>query len=274
MLAPRVVLFTPSNLIGSPTRAANPGSEALAEIEKRNIPLILSTGGTRAQVEPLRRKIGHAHPFMTEWGGGLFIPDGYFALRLPRAKRVGRYLCVPFGRSSQEARAAVDDIAGKTGAEVVHYAEMNAREIGRNAGMTDRDAEASREREFSERFFFAGNAGLAASAFEGIAEEQHWRIRRAEPFYELCSGNDEGIAVRYLMRLYREALPSRLRSVGIGASSEDLSLLAASDQVFILPLSSGHFDEKLVSKLPSAARIDVPGTPGWNHTVVSILSRF
>lgn len=273
MLAPRVIIFTQANLIGSRTRATHPASEALAEIEKRNIPLILSTRGTRAQLEPLRSKIGHAHPFITEAGGGLFVPDGYFALRLARVKRVGRYLCVPFGRSSQEARAAVDDIAAEAGAEAVHYAEMNAREIARNAGMTERDAEASREREFSERFFFAGNAGLAAAAFERIAAEQHWRVRRTAPFYELCSGNDEGMAVRYLMRLYREALPSRLRSVGIGASFEDLTLLAASDQAFILPLSSDHFDEKLQSKLPTAARIDIPGTVGWNRIVLSILSR-
>ncbi|PYU34359.1 MAG: hypothetical protein DMG31_06240 [Acidobacteria bacterium] len=273
MLAPRVILFAPANLLGSAARLAQPASEALMEIERRNIPLVLSTNGTRAQLEPLRRKLGHAHPFMTEGGGGLFLPDGYFALRLEGAKRVGRYLCVPFGRSSQEAAAAVEDIAKQTGAEVVRYSDMSGREIARNGGMTERDAEASRQREFSERFFFAGNADSAAPAFEKVAGEHHWQIRRSEPFWELCSGSHEGKAVRYLMRLYREALRSRLRSVGIGRSAEDLSLLAASDQAFILPLSSGRFDENLVSKVPHAAKIDVPGTSGWNQTVLSVLSR-
>jgi len=273
MLAPRVILFAPANLLGSAARLAQPASEALMEIERRNIPLVLSTNGTRAQLEPLRRKLGHAHPFVTEGGGGLFLPDGYFALRLEGAKRVGRYLCVPFGRSSQEAAAAVEDIARQTGAEVVRYSEMSRREIARNGGMTERDAEASHQREFSERFFFAGNVDLAAPAFEKTAGEHHWQIRRYEPFGELCSGNDEGKALRYLMRLYREALRSRVRSVAIGKSAEDLSLLAASDQAFILPLSSGRFDESLASKVPNAARIDVPGTSGWNQTVLSVLSR-
>jgi mannosyl-3-phosphoglycerate phosphatase len=274
MLAPRVIIFTPSNLLGSPTRAAtHPASDALMEIDRRNIPLVLSTRGTRAQLEPLRRKIGHAHPFVTEGGGGLFIPDAYFALRLDGAKRVGRYLCVPFGRSSQEAAATVEDIARQAGAEVVRYAEMKAREIARDTGMTERDAEGSREREFSERFFFAGNAGLAAPSFERIAGENSWQIRRYEPFWELCSGNDEGKAVRYLMRLYRKALRSRVRSVGVGASVEDLPLLAASDQAFILPVSCDRFDDKLLSKLPNAAKIDVAGASGWNQTVLNVLSR-
>jgi mannosyl-3-phosphoglycerate phosphatase len=273
MLAPRVIIFTPSDLVGSPTRAAHPASEALIEIERRNIPLVLSTRGTRAQLEPLRRKLGIGHPFLTEGGGGLFIPDGYFALRLEGARRMGRYFCVPFGRSSLQAGEAVEDIARQARAEVVRYAEMNAREISRNTGMTERDAEGSREREFSERFFFAGNADLAVPSFEKIAGEQNWQIRRSEPLWELSSGNDEGKAVRYLMRLYRDAMRSRVRSVGIGASVEDLALLAASDQAFILPPSSNGFDEKLVSKLPNATRIDIPGVAGWNQTVLDILSR-
>jgi mannosyl-3-phosphoglycerate phosphatase len=273
MLAPRVIVFTPANLLGSPAHSQHPASEALNEIERRKIPLVLSTGGTRAQLEPLRRKIGHSHPFITEGGGGLFIPDGYFALRLEGAKRVGRYFCVPFGHSSMESGEAVQDIAKEAGAEVVRYAEMNARDISRNTGMTERDAEGSREREFSERFFFAGNADLAAPSFEKVAEKHGWHIRRFQPFWELYSGNDEAKSVHYLMGLYRKVLRSRVRSVAIGTSLEDLPLLAASDQAFILPLSPNRFDDKLLSKLPSAAKIDAPGSPGWNQTVLDLLSQ-
>jgi mannosyl-3-phosphoglycerate phosphatase len=273
MLAPRVVIFTPSDLLGSANSLAQPAAEALLEIERRHVPLVLSTRGTRAQLEPLRRKLEHAHPFITEGGGGLFFPDGYFALRLEGARRAARYLCVPFGRSSREAGAAVEDIAREAGAEIVRYAEMSPREIARNTGMTERDAEAAREREFSERFFFAGDAGSGAQSFEKIAVDNGWQTRRSGLFWELYSGNDEGKAVRYLMRLYRQSLRSRIRSVAIGASSEDLSLLAAADQAFLLPISGSRFDDQLLSKLPNSAKITVPGAAGWNQTVLDLLSR-
>lgn len=273
MLAPRVIIFTPSNLLGSANNLAQPASDVLLEIERRSIPLVLSTRGTRAELEPLRRKIEHAHPFITEGGGGLFIPDGYFSLRLEGASRVGRYLCVAFGRPAQEASIAVEDIARQAGAEIVRYAEMTAREIMRNSGLSERDAQASREREFSERFFFAGNVSQAAAAFQEIARERKWQIRVSEPFREFFSGNDEGKAVRYLMRFYRQALRSRIRSVAIGASCEDIPLLAASDQAFVLPISNGRFDDQLLRKLPNATKIDVPGPAGWNQTVRDVLSR-
>jgi mannosyl-3-phosphoglycerate phosphatase len=273
MLPPRIVLFTPASLVVSPRSGTSPVSQALAEIDRRNIPLVLSTTGTRAQLELLRRKIGHVHPFITESGGGLFIPDDYFALRLDGAKRAGRYLCLSFGRSSDEAGEVLQDIAGATGTEVVRYAETSAREISRNSGISEREAEASREREFGESFYFAGNADSAAAAFEKMAKERGWHVRRSGPWWDLYSGNDENNAARRLMQLYRRALRFRVKSVCIGTSAEDLRLLKASDQAFILPEPDGQFDQELISKLQRANRAAMPGSIGWNETVLSILSR-
>ncbi|HEY4579910.1 MAG TPA: HAD-IIB family hydrolase, partial [Candidatus Acidoferrales bacterium] len=44
-------------------------NEALAEIERRRVPLVFCTSKTRAEIEALRRKIGNAHPFISENGG-------------------------------------------------------------------------------------------------------------------------------------------------------------------------------------------------------------
>lgn len=273
MLAPRMILFTPASLLAPPTRTAQTLGEVLTQIEIKNVPLVLSTRGTRAEVELLRRKMGFGHPFITEGGGGLFVPDGYFSLRLEGATRAGRYFCIAFGRSSQEASDAVQDIAKTVGAEVVRYKEMSAREISRNTGMSQREAEASAQREFSERFYFAGNADLAAPAFEKAASGADWTVRRCGPWWELYSGNDEGKAVRRLMQLYRQALRSRVKSVAIGRSAEDLGLLAASDQAFILPQAPDQFDQVLLSRLPQAVRGSAPGLLGWRETVLNILSR-
>jgi mannosyl-3-phosphoglycerate phosphatase len=117
---------------------------------------VLSSRGNRAQLEPLRRKLQHAHPFLTESGGGLFIPDGYFNLRLEGATRAGRLFCVPFARPQADAAAAVQEIAAEAGASVVAFSQMSSREISRNCGVSTREAELSRQREFSEMFFFAG----------------------------------------------------------------------------------------------------------------------
>ena len=95
LLAPRHLIFSALEgaLVDPRTGSFADAEEALSELERRKIPLVLLTPRTRAEIEPMRRKLGHNHPFITENGGGIFFPDGYFNLQIPGAVRNGRYLC-------------------------------------------------------------------------------------------------------------------------------------------------------------------------------------
>ena len=148
MLAPRHIIFTALEgaLLDPTSKSWAPAGDALDEIARRKVPWVLAGAGTCAQIDPLRRKLEHTHPFVTESGGGLFLPDGYFALRLEGAGRVARYFCVPFGRPYAEAAAAVQEIATLANAAAVGYAQMNIREIAGNTNQSQQLAELDRQR--------------------------------------------------------------------------------------------------------------------------------
>lgn len=273
MLPPTRVIFTALEgaLLDPKSQSWSAAAEALEEIGRRQVPLILVSSGTRAEVEAFRTKIGHGHPFVTESGGGLFIPDGYFTQKLPGAVRVGRYFCVAFGRPYAEAVAAAEEIAQETGANIVGYSQMSPREIAGNTGDPVRQAELSKQREFSERFFFAGDADSVEKAFEREAKKRGWDTIRGNPFWELRSGNDEGKALRHLIRLLRDALHTRLRAVAIGGHARDLPLLAAADQAVLLPQRGQEFDPLLTAKLSKTIPADASGPAGWNDAVLKLL---
>ena len=221
----------------------------------------------------MRRKLQHGHPFLTESGGGLFIPDGYFNLRLEDATRVGRYFCVPFARAYSEAAAAAREIAAEAGASVVGFSQMSAREIARNSGLSAQEAESCRQREFSEIFFFAGETERATRRFSEIARQKEWEAVTGEPFRELrapIKRNGE-VAVQYLMSLYRKALHARQRSVGIGSQAEDLYVLSGTDAAVILPRRAGEFDNSLLARLPRAIRGERTGPMGWSQAIMEAL---
>jgi mannosyl-3-phosphoglycerate phosphatase len=277
MLAPRQIIFTAVDDVfqhasGRPWEAA---SEALEKLSRHGIPLVLAGRGTRAQIEPLRRKLQHGHPFLTESGGGLFIPDGYFNLRLEGATRLGRNFCVPFGRTHAEAAAALPEIAEEAGAGVVGFSQMSLREIARNSGLSTRDAELYRQREFGEIFFFTGETEKATRRFSQVAREKGWEALPGDPFWELrgrLKQNREN-AVGYLMGIYRKALHGRQRSIGIGSDARDLYLLSATDTAVVLPGHSGEFDQALLSGLPRAVRAEGAGPTGWGKAIVRALER-
>lgn len=273
MLAPRHILFTAlqSVLVDSGVQSWAAASEALEEVARRRVPFVISTTETRAQLEPLRRKIAHNHPFITESGGGLFLPDGYFALALEGAARVARYFRVPFGRPYAAATEALAEIAAAARASVVGYSQMSARELAQNTGESLREAEMSRDREFSERFFFAGEVAATAKRFAVAAKQRGWDAVPGEPFWELRSGNDQGRAVRYLMQLYRKSMRSRLSSVGIGSALADLPLLLAVDHPIVLPDARMGLRSEVMARLPNAICGSLPGAAGWNEEVLRVL---
>jgi predicted mannosyl-3-phosphoglycerate phosphatase (HAD superfamily) len=167
----------------------------------------------------------------------------------------------------------VEEIASEAGASVVCFSQMSAREIARNSGGSPREAELARQGEFSELFFFAGEAEKAAQRFSEIARERGWETIPGDPFWELRSRvmRNGGPAARYLMGLYRKSLRVRLRSVGIGSQAEDLCFLSAMDTAVVLPRHKGEFDPELISKLPRATRAEKAGPPGWSQALHKIL---
>ena len=258
-------------MLDSGSRLWTGAADALDEIGRRRVPLVLSTHGTRAQLEPLRRKIEHSHPFVTESGGGLFLPDGYFSLALEGAARAGRYFCAPFGKPYAAVTEALAELAASARASVVGYSQMSAREIAQNTGDSLRDAELARQREFTERFFFAGDVEKAASRFIKAARERHWETVVLDPFWELRWDHDQGQAVHYLMRLYRTSMRSRLSSVGIGSKLEDLPLLRAVDHPIVLPEAKTGLNADLMGRLRNAAAGEASGSEGWNQAVLGLL---
>jgi mannosyl-3-phosphoglycerate phosphatase len=247
--------------------------EALAEIERRRLPLVLVSSKTRAEIEVLRRKLGNGHPFVSENGGGIFFPRGYFPKKVEGAASVShQYQCVALARPYAEILAALEEIAEETGASVVGFRHMSAREVAQNTGLTPREAELARQREFDEPFFFTGGAEEQAR-FLAAARERGLTVTRGGRFWHAFAGSDKGRAVERLMKLYREALrgSGRVRSVALGDSANDLPMLKAAKVAVVIPKPGGAHDETLTDALPRAIRAPAPGPEGWNEAVLELL---
>ncbi len=273
MLAPRQLIFTALEgaLLNLHSHSFAGAEESVAEVNRRQIPFVLLTSRTRAEIEPLRRALEHRHPFVTESGGGVFIPDGYFNLRIPGAQRCGRYLCVPLGKSYREVAAALDEIAQECGIGVAGFHHMTAREVAENTRLRPREAELARNREFEEPFFFTSTDERAIARFVAAAGQRGFQARRRSPFWHLSSGCDTARAVRLLARLFRQNAYIKLRTVGIGSAVEDLHWLQAVDDAVLLP-SPG--EEPTATAAPDLQRIsvgEVSGPAGWNNAVLGII---
>jgi mannosyl-3-phosphoglycerate phosphatase len=279
LLAPRHLIFTALEgaLVDPRTDSFAGAEEALSELDRRKIAFVLLTSRTREQIEPLRRKLGHNHPFVTENGGGIFFPDGYFSLRIPGAVRTARYLSIAQGRPYAEVCEALDDLAEECAVGVAGFHHMSLREIAENTGLRPRNAELARAREFDEPFYFTSADDKAIARFVETARERGFDTRRGPTFWHLSSRCDAARAVRSLARLFREATHIKLRLVGIGGGEEDLAWLRAVDLAILLPDSrEAAKPSENLQEIPGGTRTivmgDAPGPVGWNKAILNIIS--
>jgi mannosyl-3-phosphoglycerate phosphatase len=276
LLAPRHLIFTALDgaLLDSRDRLSPEAEEALFEVERRHVPLVLISSRTRAEIEPLRRKIGHNHPFITEGGGGIFFPDGYLNVQIPDSQRIGRYLGITLGRPYQEVCEALDDIAEECKVGVAGFHHMSTREIAENLGLRSRDAELVRSREFDEPFYFTSNDENAITQFVDTSKERGFDARSGEPFWHYSSGCDIARAVRIVTKLYRDATRNKFRAVGIASEADNVSWLRAVDLPVTLRMESAHRPPLEAEGEDGAddATERAPSTSSWASAVLSIIS--
>jgi mannosyl-3-phosphoglycerate phosphatase len=278
LLAPRHLIFTALEgaLVDPHTDSFAGAEEALSELDRRKIAFVLLTSRTREEVDPIRRKMGHNHPFVTENGGGIFFPDGYFSLRIPGSVRVARYLSVAQGRPYAEVCEALDDIAEECAVGVAGFHHMSLREIADNTGLRPRSAELARAREFDEPFYFTSADDKAIARFVETARARGFDTRRGPAFWHLSAKCDAARAVRSLAQLFREATHIKLRLVGIGGGEGDLPWLRAMDHAVLLPdlreaAKPSEDPQETPGRTRSIVMGDAPGAAGWNKAILDII---
>jgi mannosyl-3-phosphoglycerate phosphatase len=273
MHSPHLVIITDldGTLLDHHTYTWDAALPALRECGRRKVPVVFCTSKTRAEVEVLRRVMGNAHPFITENGGGVFIPHGYFSHRIENAATVKTFHCIALARPYSEITQALEEIAHESGAEVVGFHQMRAKEIAENSGLRLKDAELARLRDFDEPFFFAGTTPEAEQKFLALARERKLEVTRGSRFWHLHGGSDKGRAVRELLKHYRTGRHAKVRSAGFGDAANDLPMLAAVDQPFLVQRPNGSYDDAVTARLLRIQRADAPGPQGWNDAVLRML---
>ncbi len=280
MLAPRHLIFSALEgaLVDPRTDSYAGAEDALSKLEERKIPgTYCSTARTREEIEHIRKDLGHNHPFITENGGGIFFPDGYFSLKIPGVVRTARYLSIAQGKPYAEVCEALDDIAEECSVGVAGFHHMSLREIADNLGLRPRDAELARAREFDEPFYFTSADEKAIARFVETARAKGFDARRGPTFWHFSAQCDTARAVRTTAQRNGEATHIKLSLVGIGASDLDLPWLRAADHPVLLPIhdtpinTAGAGAGKIRAGAKTIVMGEFPGAVGWNRAILDII---
>jgi mannosyl-3-phosphoglycerate phosphatase len=246
-------------------------------LKKKKIPLVICSSKTKTEIESYRKKLNNQHPFITENGGGIFIPEGYFQLQESTFKRqiagfklhitkTKEYYFIKLGASYRELRRAVQKLRSD-GFEIKGFGDMSAKEVAKCTGLTIKEATMAKQRDFDEPFIFFGNRKSLKRLFSCIRKMGYNYTQGT--FFHIMGKSDKGRAVEILKKLYVKKYSS-LFCAALGDSLNDREMFQKVEYPVLVKRPNGSYDKRV--KLKRIIRVDGIGPVGWNRAVRSLIS--
>ncbi len=268
----KFVFFTDldGTLLDHATYSFEKALPALKLLRNGGLPLIICSSKTKAEIEYYRKKLANRHPFVSENGGGIFIPKGYFDFDVrdvhPAVTEEPDYTVIRLGARYSDLREAVGSLMAE-GFDLWGFGDMSAGEVAEISGLTVFEAELSKKRDFDEPFLFQGNEEDEKGLVDAITRKG-FNCTKGR-FFHILGDSNKGTAISVLSALYRRQMGDII-TVGLGDRPNDFPMLQEVDIPVLVQQPEGNYAEGL--NVPGLIRAGGVGPEGWTKAVLDILS--
>ena len=249
---------------------------ALKLVADKGIPLIFCSSKTRPEIEQLRRKLANVHPFVSENGGGIFIPKNSILnpsrfVSDPKIKITEEtdYYVVSLGADYTDLRKALCLLRDK-GFDLKGFGDMTVGEVSGLTGLDMESAELAKMREFDETFILNGDA-LEVEDLKDSITSMGFNYTQGE-YFHIMGDSDKGRAVDILKSLY-SADGRKVTVVALGDSPNDIEMLQRADYPVVVKKKNDSYHPQIISKVKECIKADGIGPEGWNKAVLELINK-
>ena len=269
----RLIIFTDldGTLLDTSSYSFAHARPAIAAVKEKNIPLVISSSKTKTEIVHYREKLSNHDPFISENGGGIFIPRNYFEkdLHLPGVHITEEedYLVIPLGAPYPVLRNALKELRDD-GFRIRGFGDMTAHDLAKVTGLSTEESAMAKERYFDEPFLFEGTEAEAHMLHRSVlAKGFHLTMGK---FFHILGNSDKGKAVSVLIGLYKKYCGD-IVTLAVGDNPNDIPMLEKVDYPILVQLPDGTHDERI--SLPGAIKAQGIGPAGWNKAVLYYLQQ-
>lgn len=258
------IVFTDldATLLDHETYSHVPAQPSIDFLIDEDIPLIFVTSKTRPEAEILQQKLGLCAPFIVENGGAIFIPR--CCSRLFKADHDAEYEIITLGEGYDACTSLLDSLKEAYGLR--GFSHMDHDEVAERTGLHSAGAALAKERFCTEPFIMEDESRL--EELEAIVAAEGFTVTKGGRFYHLIGKNQsKGVAVKALIQRAEEETGMMFRSIALGDSENDFSMLQSVDIPVLIPKHDGSF---AAINLPGMIKAPYPGPRGWNSALQEI----
>lgn len=257
-----LVIFTDldGTLLDHDSYSWAPAEQVLAELRRRQVPVVLNSSKTLAELAALRAELNLPHPVIAENGAFIEVPADYFSDALP--PRIA-----PPGR--EDIQRVYVSVKERGQFDCLAFYELGAQGIAQCTGLTAESAHLANQRRATEPVLW-NDTPEALEEFRSLIAAAGLQCLRGGRFVHVMGKVDKGSAMQDLMAAYRrEHARTKLVCVALGDGPNDVSMLAAADIAVIIP---GRHDANIdLGDHACVLRAEHHGPNGWQNAVWKIL---
>jgi mannosyl-3-phosphoglycerate phosphatase len=235
---------------------------------QKDIPLVLSSSKTRAEIEFYRKELENGHPFISENGGAVVVPKDYFSFRFPYDRETDLFFVLELGIFYPQIVEILHSIKKETGISMKGFFDLTEKEISSLCALDLKKAGWAKKREYDEPFIIEGGEKEIEIVRRKI-EEKGMTYAWGGRFHHLLGKNDKGKAVEILKELYENQFFS-IFTIGIGDSLNDLPMLSVTDRPIFL--KGEDVSPEALSPIQNCTIIHGTGPQAWNEVILNIVN--
>lgn len=266
----QTVVFTDldATLLKDKTYSFKEVQPALMFIRSRNIPLIICSSKTKTEIEFFRKLMGNQDPFISENGGAIFIPKGFFSYTFRYDKELLGYYVIERGTPYEVLIGTLNALKKELKVKIKGFSDMSPKEISMLTGLPEILARLAKMRSYDEPFLLEGEAQAKVDSIRTAVERRGLRLVKGGAFYHIIGTKGKGTCVKILIDLLRPRYET-LQTIALGDSQNDKEMLEVVDIPILVKRPDGTYEKDVgVHNLTYANGI---GPKGWNSAVQSIL---
>lgn len=209
----------------------------LTALKQHQIPLIIATSKTFAEVDPLRTQLRNSFPFIVENGAGIYLPlsflpeeklhqfsgvtlhQGYWRLALSQPRAYWQTLLAQ----------AAKDFHGL----FASFTQLGTAGIARATGLSNLDAKLANEREFSEPVLWLGDESRK-SQFIVHMTALGANVLEGGRFLHITGNANKGRAMQWVADAFAMKENHPFTTLAAGDGKNDLPMLEQADHALVM----------------------------------------
>jgi len=228
---------------------------ALKLAKDKKIPIVICTSKTRAEIEYWREKFDNNHPFISENGGGIFIPKNYFRFDFEYTYEDDYYV-IFLGAKFERILDVIDKL--KKEFQIKSFVDMTPEEIADDSNLTIEQAKYAKKREFVVPFKIS-DVDNKEKILRKI-RENGLKYTEGGRYFHLMGDNNKGKAVKILKNLFKRKF-NEIFTIGVGDSKNDFSMLDMVDRGYLVMKKNGEYVSQKYNPVGGI------GPKGWKKVV-------